>query len=214
MEVADQGLATGAGASTGTDDVHQKIGSLTRQLHTALNELGFADPLRGSMGELPDAQSRLSYIARLTGEAAEKVLGRVEQAKAQHDYIASETRRMVTSLVADPVAAVARGEIYNFLTDVERVTQEADGHLTEIMMAQDFHDLTGQVIARVVNLAGTIEQQLVQLLLQTAPTGAAPPAAAPERSEALQGPVVDAESRTDVVTDQSQVDDLLASLGF
>lgn len=214
MEVADQGLATGAGASTGTDDVHQKIGSLTRQLHTALNELGFADPLRGSMGELPDAQSRLSYIARLTGEAAEKVLGRVEQAKAQHDYIASETRRMVTSLVADPVAAVARGEIYNFLTDVERVTQEADGHLTEIMMAQDFHDLTGQVIARVVNLASTIEQQLVQLLLQTAPAGSAPAPTAPVRSEALQGPVVDAESRTDVVTDQSQVDDLLASLGF
>lgn len=214
MEVADQGLATGAGASTGTDDVHQKIGSLTRQLHTALNELGFADPLRGSMGELPDAQSRLSYIARLTGEAAEKVLGRVEQAKAQHDYIASETRRMVTSLVADPVAAVARGEIYNFLTDVERVTQEADGHLTEIMMAQDFHDLTGQVIARVVNLASTIEQQLVQLLLQTAPAGSAPAPTTPVRSEALQGPVVDAESRTGVVTDQSQVDDLLASLGF
>ncbi len=214
MEVADQGLATGAGASTGTDDVHQKIGSLTRQLHTALNELGFADPLRGSMGELPDAQSRLSYIARLTGEAAEKVLGRVEQAKAQHDYIASETRRMVTSLVADPVAAVARGEIYNFLTDVERVTQEADGHLTEIMMAQDFHDLTGQVIARVVNLASTIEQQLVQLLLQTAPAGSAPAPTTPVRNEALQGPVGDAESRTDVVTDQSQVDDLLASLGF
>ena len=214
MEVADQGLATGAGASTGTDDVHQKIGSLTRQLHTALNELGFADPLRGSMGELPDAQSRLSYIARLTGEAAEKVLGRVEQAKAQHDYIASETRRMVTSLVADPVAAVARGEIYNFLTDVERVTQEADGHLTEIMMAQDFHDLTGQVIARVVNLASTIEQQLVQLLLQTAPAGSAPAPTTPVRSEALQGPGGDAESRTDVVTDQSQVDDLLASLGF
>lgn len=214
MEVADQGLATGAGASTGTDDVHQKIGSLTRQLHTALNELGFADPLRGSMGELPDAQSRLSYIARLTGEAAEKVLGRVEQAKAQHDYIAAETRRVVSSLVADPVAAVARGEIYNFLTDVERVTQEADGHLTEIMMAQDFHDLTGQVIARVVNLASTIEQQLVQLLLQTAPAGSAPAPTTPVRSEALQGPVVDAESRTDVVTDQSQVDDLLASLGF
>ena len=214
MEVADQGLATGAGASTGTDDVHQKIGSLTRQLHTALNELGFADPLRGSMGELPDAQSRLSYIARLTGEAAEKVLGRVEQAKAQHDYIASETRRMVTSLVADPVAAVARGEIYNFLTDVERVTQEADGHLTEIMMAQDFHDRTGQVIARVVNLASTLEQQLVQLLLQTAPAGSAPAPTTPVRSEARQGPVVDAESRTDVVTDQSQVDDLLASLGF
>jgi len=211
MKAADHSPA----ASAGADEVHQKIGLLTRQLHSTLNELGFADPLRGSMGQLPDAQSRLSYIARLTGEAAEKVLGRVEQAKAQHDYIASETQRVVTSLVADPVASVAKGEIYNFLTDIQRVTQEADTHLTEIMMAQDFHDLTGQVIARVVNLANTIEQQLVQLLLQTAPPGVAPAAPEPAaRSEALQGPVVDAESRADVVTDQSQVDDLLASLGF
>ena len=210
MEAADTTLEP----ATGADDVHLKIGHLTRQLHTALSELGYADQLRGTMGELPDAQSRLSYIARLTGEAAEKVLGRVEQAKAQHDYIASETRRMVTALVADPVATVARGDIYNFLHDVERVTQEADGHLTEIMMAQDFHDLTGQVIARVVNLASTIEQQLVQLLIQTAPPHTAPPAAPEPRREHLQGPVVDPEATPDIVTSQSQVDDLLASLGF
>lgn len=210
MQAADPDVAT----ALPPEGIHHKIGLLTRQLHNALNELGYADQLRGSMGELPDAQSRLSYIARLTGEAAEKVLNRVEQAKAQHDYIASETRRVVSALVADPVAAVAKGEIYNFLTDVERVTQEADTHLTEIMMAQDFHDLTGQVIARVVNLAGTIEQQLVQLLIQTAPAGtAAAPTPAPSR-EHLQGPVVNPESTPDVVTNQSQVDDLLASLGF
>lgn len=201
----------------GEADVHHKIGLLTRQLHDSLNELGYAEMLRGSMGELPDAQSRLTYIARLTGEAAEKVLSRVEMAKAQHDFIAAETRRVVTSLVKDPVAAVAKGEIMNFLTDVERVTKEADTHLTEIMMAQDFHDLTGQVIARVVNLAATIEQQLVQLLIQTAPQGvvAPPPAVveAPAR-ESLHGPVVDPENTPDVVTSQSQVDDLLASLGF
>ncbi len=194
-------------------DVHHKIGQLTRQLHDSLNELGYADKLRGSMGELPDAQSRLSYIARLTGEAAEKVLNRVEQAKAQHDFIAAETRRVVTSLVKDPVAAVAKGEIMNFLTDVERVTKEADTHLTEIMMAQDFHDLTGQVIARVVNLAATIEDQLVQLLIQTAPPHVQVPVVEAPRGH-LQGPVVDPENTTDVVTDQSQVDDLLASLGF
>lgn len=210
MEAGDQGLAAPAGA----EEVHQKIGQLTRQLHSALNELGFADALRGSMGELPDAQSRLSYIARLTGEAAEKVLNRVEQAKAQHDYIARETQRVVAALVADPVATVARGDIYNFLADVQRVTREADAHLTEIMMAQDFHDLTGQVIARVVNLAGTIEQQLVQLLIQTAPPQAAPQPPAEPRREHLQGPVVNPESTPDVVTSQSQVDDLLASLGF
>ena len=194
-------------------EVHQKIGLLTRQLHDALNELGFADKLRGTMGELPDAQSRLSYIARLTGDAAEKVLYRVEQAKAQHDYIAAETRRVVASLVKDPVAAVAKGEIMNFLSDVERVTQEADTHLTEIMMAQDFHDLTGQVIARVVTLAATIEEQLVQLLIQTAPPNAQVSPAEPPKVH-LAGPVVNPENNPDVVTDQSQVDDLLASLGF
>ena len=194
-------------------DVHHKIGQLTRQLHDSLNELGYAEKLRGSMGELPDAQSRLSYIARLTGEAAEKVLNRVEQAKAQHDFIAQETRRVVTSLVKDPVAAVAKGEIMNFLTDVERVTKEADSHLTEIMMAQDFHDLTGQVIARVVNLAATIEEQLVQLLIQTAPPSVqSAPIEVPR--EHLAGPVVDPERTPDVVTNQSQVDDLLASLGM
>ena len=200
--------------SNSTPDVHQKIGLLTRQLHDALNQLGYADKLRGSAGELPDAQNRLSYIARLTGEAAEKVLGRVEQAKTQHEYIAAETKRVLDALVKDPVAAVAKGEVYNHLVDMERVTKEADEHLTEIMMAQDFHDLTGQVIARVVNLASTIEQQLVQLLVQTAPAGYAPAAPQPAEREHLPGPVVDPENTPDVVTDQSQVDDLLASLGF
>ena len=194
-------------------EVHQKIGLLTRQLHDALKELGYADQLRGTMGELPDAQSRLSYIARLTGEAAEKVLTRVEHAKAQNDQLAAESRRMITTLVKDPVAAVATGAIMNFLTDVEQITKVSDEHLTEIMMAQDFHDLTGQVIARVVALAATIERQLVQLVIQTAPPHAVPPPIEPLR-EHLAGPVVNPEKNPDVVTDQSQVDDLLASLGF
>jgi len=193
-------------------DVHQKIGVLTRQLHDTLNQLGYADKLKGSVSELPDAQSRLSYIARLTGEAAEKVLSRVELAKTQHDYIAAETRRLAALIVKDPVAAVATGQVYNFVADVEQVTKDIDGHLTEIMMAQDFHDLTGQVIARVVNLAATIEEQLVQLLIQTAPSAPVVPV-----KPHLAGPVVDAVAAAasgDIVTDQSQVDDLLASLGF
>ena len=160
------------------DNVHHQIGALTRQLHDALKELGYADQLRGTVDELPDAQSRLSYIARLTGEAAEKVLTRVEQAKTQNDFLAAQSRQTIASMVKDPVAAVAKGEIMNFLTDVEHITKISDEHLTEIMMAQDFHDLTGQVIARVVALAATIEQQLVQLVIKTAPPNAVPPPAA------------------------------------
>ena len=90
------------------------------------------------------------------------------------------------------------------------LSEKNDARLTEIMMAQDFHDLTGQVIGRVVQLASTIEVQLLGLLLQSAPTGQ------PGQDQAfeLAGPVVNPEGRTDVVKDQQQVDDLLASLGF
>lgn len=201
-----------------TPDIHFKIGVLTRQLHDSLNGLGLTDKVKGWAGELPDAKSRLTYIARLTGDAAEKVLNRVDQAKAQHDHIAAETRRIAALIVKDPVAAVAKGHVMNFLTDVEESTKQADQHLTEIMMAQDFHDLTGQVIAKVVNLAANIEEQLVQLLIQTAPADAvvkAPePAPAAEYQPALAGPAVNPEGNPDVVTGQSEVDDLLASLGF
>ncbi|MDD0840130.1 protein phosphatase CheZ [Curvibacter sp. HBC61] len=210
MDTSDAPLTASHGDVT---DVHQKIGHLTRQLHNALNELGYTEKLRGTMGELPDAKSRLSYIARLTGEAAEKVLNRVEQAKTEQDALASETQAVRAALIKDPVRAVASGRVLNYLSEVEQRTREADTHLTEIMMAQDFHDLTGQVIARVVNLAATIEEQLVQLVIQTAPVPVPVPATVTAR-EHLAGPVVDPENTPDIVTDQSQVDDLLASLGF
>lgn len=212
-------------------DVHNKLGQLTRQLHDSLQELGYAERLRGSVDALPDAQSRLTYIARLTGEAAEKVLGIVDVAKDEHADIVSETQHMREALVADPVAAVAKGQVMNHLEAMDAANARLDSHLTSIMMAQDFHDLTGQVIAKVVALTSSLEQQLVELLLQTAPLNSAPAAAAvlatvavaepePEPAftadghPALQGPVVDPENTPNVVSSQSEVDDLLASLGF
>ena len=197
-------------------NVHYKIGVLTRQLHNSLNELGFADRLRGSMGELPDAQSRLSYIARLTGDAADKVLSQVEVTQAQQDALAERTRSMRAELIEDPVATVAKGRYMNYLQEVEASTQQTSSHLTEIMMAQDFHDLTGQVIARVVALAADLESQLLELLIQTSQASSDTPALAPAQpsQSKLAGPVVDPDKTPDVVTSQSQVDDLLASLGF
>jgi chemotaxis protein CheZ len=85
-----------------------------------------------------------------------------------------------------------------------------DSHLTDIMMAQDFHDLTGQVVAKVVALANELEDSLVKLLVQVVPLD--------QREKVdpnvLHGPVVNPEGRTDVVANQGEVDDLLASLGF
>jgi chemotaxis protein CheZ len=191
-------------------EVFQQLGSITRLLHDTMQQLGVMPKLQVATDGLPDARSRLTYIANKTADAANKVLNSVDQAKAEHASIADATRRMGELIVANPVKAVASGAVLNFVQEVEHSTARIDAHLTDIMMAQDFHDLTGQVVAKVVTLANDLEDSLVKLLVQVVP---------PDQREkvdpsVLHGPVVNAEGRTDVVTDQGEVDDLLASLGF
>jgi chemotaxis protein CheZ len=191
-------------------EVFQQIGSITRLLHDTMQQLGVMPKLKVAAEGLPDARSRLQYIATKTAEAANKVLNSVDQAKAEHAKISEATRAMAAAIVADPVRAVASGAVMNFVQDVEKSTTRIDEHLTDIMMAQDFHDLTGQVVAKVVKLSGDLEDSLVKLLVSVVP---------PDKREAvdntvLNGPVVNPEGRTDVVSNQGEVDDLLASLGF
>ena len=201
--VPEQGVVT-------SPEVFQQIGTITRMLHNTMQQLGVMPKLQLAADGIPDARSRLSYIATKTAAAADKVLNSVDQAKAEHCAIASQTRALAAALLADPVKAVASGAVMNFVTDVETRTLAIDAHLTDIMMAQDFHDLTGQVVAKVVKLTNELEDSLVKLLVQVVP--------ADQREKvdltALAGPVVNAEGRTDVVSNQGEVDDLLASLGF
>ncbi len=191
-------------------EVFQQLGSITRLLHDTMHQLGVMPKLQLATDGLPDARSRLTYIAQKTADAANKVLNSVDAAKADHAALNAATRDMAAAIVANPVKAVASGAVLNFVQDVEQRTARVDAHLTDIMMAQDFHDLTGQVVAKVVTLANELEDSLVKLLVSVVP---------PEQREkvdpsVLHGPVVNAEGRTDVVTNQGEVDDLLASLGF
>jgi chemotaxis protein CheZ len=203
-------LTQRAAAHADTTQVFLQLGALTRLLHDTLQQLGVMPKLQAAADGLPDARSRLNYIATKTAAAAEKVLNSVDHAKLEHAAIASATRQMAAAITADPVKAVASGAVFNFVRDVEQRTAHIDGHLTDIMMAQDFHDLTGQVVAKVVSLAGELEDSLVKLLVQVIPEDQAHKV----HTEMLSGPVVDPEHRTDVVKNQGEVDDLLASLGF
>ncbi len=191
-------------------EVFQQLGNITRVLHDTMQQLGVMPKLQVATDGLPDARSRLTYIATKTADAANKVLNHVDQAKAEHARISAAANAMAQAITADPVKAVATGAVFNFVKEVEESTSKIDNHLTDIMMAQDFHDLTGQVVAKVVTLANDLEDSLVKLLVQVVP---------PDQREKvdpsiLQGPVVNPEGRTDVVSNQSEVDDLLASLGF
>jgi chemotaxis protein CheZ len=191
-------------------EVFQQIGAITRLLHDTMQQLGVMPKLQIATDGIPDARSRLTYIANKTSDAANRVLNSVDQAKQEHQRISADTRELARSLVADPVKAVATGAVLNFAHDVEAATARIDQHLTDIMLAQDFHDLTGQVVAKVVALTNDLEDALVKLLVQVVP----PDQREKVDSNILNGPVVSPEGRTDVVKDQSEVDDLLASLGF
>lgn len=191
-------------------DVFHRIGSLTRSLHDALKELGYDKQIEHSIGSLPDARSRLSFIARLTGEAAEKVLNTVDCAQLQQNALITEANRLEVLLDAGGNDAAVHAEMKAFVVCVRGTAQQAGAQLTDIMLAQDFHDLTGQTIRKVVEIATTLEDSLVQLLLDATP----PEERAAVQSEGLQGPVADATGRLDVVSSQAQVDEMLESLGF
>jgi chemotaxis protein CheZ len=210
MKMEDIGALKPAEPLAVSPEVFQQIGSITRLLHDTMQQLGVMPKLQIATDGIPDARSRLTYIAQKTAAAADKVLNSVDEAKADHAAITAATREMADAIVANPVKAVASGAVLNFVQDVEARTARIDAHLTDIMMAQDFHDLTGQVVAKVVSLANELEDSLVKLLVSVVPLD--------QREKVdpnvLNGPVVNAEGRTDVVTNQGEVDDLLASLGF
>ena len=214
--------AAGADARVPPDAVYQRIGHLTRTLHDALRELGYDKELQGTRDQLPDARDRLTYIARVTGEAAEKVLNAVDRARVVQEQMtatATDLRARWLAVAAYATKDAARAtpagrelieQTCTLFAGVDDQAEATNAILTDIMMAQDFHDLTGQVIRKVVSLAQSMEEQLLKLLIETTP---------PEQRrkfdpEKLEGPVVKAEGRDDVVTDQAGVDDLLASLGF
>lgn len=189
---------------------YRQLGELTRLLHDALEQLGVMTQLRLAADGLPDARSRLGYVAKKTGEAAEKVLDAVDAAKLDQARIGEQARRIANAIAADPAHTPNAAALIAFASEIEAASVRTGGHLTDIMLAQDFHDLTGQVVAKVVTLAADLEDSLVKLLLQAAPVDA--PRAA--ESAPLHGPVVDPAARAGVVANQREVDDLLASLGF
>lgn len=199
------------------DKVFNRIGVMTRQLHDTLRELGYDRSLQEAAHAIPDARQRLTYIAEMTEQAASKVLNATDIAKpiqdrAETDAAALKARwdRLYAQQLSPDEFRVLAGETREFLGHVVTGSRETSAQLMEIMMAQDFQDLTGQVIKKVVDLAQGLEQQLLQVLIEAMP--AERKAEAPDTL--MNGPVINAVGRDDVVSSQEQVDDLLESLGF
>jgi len=199
-------------------DVVCQIGHLTRRLHDALGELGYDGMLQEAASAFPDARERLAYVASMAEQSAVRCLTAIEAAKPVQEALgtgaselAQEWDRMFHGqLQMDQFRDLAL-RTRDYLGRVPAATDSTNTQLTEIMMAQDFQDLTGQVIKKVTDMVQDVEHQLLKLLIDHSP---AERRVAAESAGLLNGPVVNAARRDDVVTSQAQVDELLESLGF
>lgn len=201
----------------GSGKVINQIGHMARTLHDTLRELGLNKEIEKAAASIPDARDRLNYVATLTEQAAERVLNATEAAQPLVEKMEVEAHRLSGQwqLLFEKKLDVEQfkhlvTQTHSFLYEVPKHAKATNAYLMEIMMAQDFQDLTGQVIKKITAVTKDMEQQLLALLLENAPASVK----ADLNSGLLNGPVINANGRTDVVTSQDQVDDLLESLGF
>lgn len=209
----------------------QELGKLTREFHEALNAFRLDSRIAAlTEADFPDARERLNYVITMTAQSADRSLSAVEESTPICDRLESEaadlgeqwqrfTRR---ELSADEFRDLS-GRLSAFLGAVGEDTGRLKAALHEITMAQDFQDLTGQIIKRVIELVDDLEVNLVDLIrisgqnlmAKGGDKAAEKPPAEAKSATAPSGPTVPGvDDVTEVVSGQDEVDDLLSSLGF
>jgi chemotaxis protein CheZ len=198
--------------------MYERLGNLVRMLHDSLRELGYDKALSEASAQIGDAQDRLEYVASLTEQAANKVLNTLDEGMPAQDDLSRQAVDMAArwddlfagKLSIDQFKALA-GDAREFANMVGEATEKEKARLLDIMMAQDFQDITGQLIKKVVVITKTVESELAQILRDNAPAEMREKLAQKQPAPAplMQGPSVPA-----AALDQDNVDDLLAELGF
>ncbi|MCT4705984.1 protein phosphatase CheZ [Enterobacteriaceae bacterium H11S18] len=200
------------------NEIISRIGSLTRMLRDSLRELGLDQAIADAAEAIPDARDRLDYVVQMTAQAAERALNCVELSQPHQNKMESGAKALSGRWDAwfeNPIelsdAKELVSETRSYLAEVPGHTSFTNAQLLEIMMAQDFQDLTGQVIKRMMVVIQEIERQLLMVLLENMPETDARSKRVSE--SLLNGPQMDT-TAAGVVASQDQVDDLLDSLGF
>ncbi len=204
----------------------QELGKLTRDFHEALNSFR-ADENLVSLAEeeIPNAKERLYYVINKTEEAANKTLNAVEDAMPLCDAIEEKSCGLNTTwdrftrreLSAQEFRELSR-EIAGFLTGTSEDVMKVRSKLNDILIAQDFQDITGQIIRKVIVLVESVEANLVNLVRMggDSRTHFNPKNKVAEREQEgkLEGPQIPGKELDGAVKNQDEVDDLLSSLGF
>ena len=230
----DKAIAERVTAQSGApldDEVVQRIGHVIKMLRESMRELGLDKEIEKAAKAIPDARDRLSYIGTMTEQAAERTLNAVDRAQPLQEEISSGAEgldKRWAEWFENPVelseARTLVEETRSYLKAVPEKANTTNKELLDIMMAQDFQDLTGQVIKRMMDVIHSLEFQLLQVVLDSVPNDGdreelqkraneLKEAEQQRGSAFLNGPQIDP-AAADVVNSQDQVDDLLADLGF
>lgn len=214
------------------EDLIHRVGKLTRMLRDNMRELGLDKEIERAAEAIPDARDRLHYVATMTEQAADRSLNAIDRAQPLQDQLSDQAesldKRWAEWFEAPQELDAAKAlvkDTRSYLGSVPDMAAATNKELMEIMMAQDFQDLTGQVIKKMMDVIREIEHQLVQVLIDNVPGAQARETMqrkaedqwksenARRNEELLNGPQVK-DNAPDIVTGQDQVDDLLDELGF
>jgi chemotaxis protein CheZ len=201
----------------------QELGKLTREFHDALNGFRLDSRITNfTENDIPDARERLNYVITMTEQSADRSLNAVEQALPLCERIDSSASSIKKKwakftnrkLSADQFRVLSR-EMSQFLDDVCTDTPVVKDRLQEVLMAQDFQDLTGQIIRRVITLVEDLEGSLVELVRISGQSQNSSKQDKPEQDKLKgTGPVIPGVDGSESIMEQDDVDDLLSSLGF
>lgn len=205
-------------ANNEQQEVFEQIGQMTRTLHKTLLDLGEEGELEKTVEAIPDTRERLAYVLSMTEQAVSRVLNAVDAITPLHAETQNQSRQLLADWerVADKRRdsreyqdTLARTQ--DFLRNQDQAASETKERLMEIVMAQEFQDLTGQVIKKIVELASTMETQLLALLDRTTPLGRKKVAS----DSLLNGPAMQSDvQEKHVLSSQQEVDKFLDDLGF
>jgi len=208
-------------------ELFAEIGKLTRQLHDSLMNFQLDSRLNDlATADIPDAKERLNYVIARTEDAANKTMDAVEAIfpvvdtlQAQVKSVTPDWQKLMHNKIdLSEFKNLCRG-IDGLLTTTSVETEKMHGLMTDVLMAQDFQDLTGQVIRKVIDLVREVEDSLINMLTAfgISSDGTLESKQPGERKvgkNLVEGPIINTEERNDVAANQDDVDDLLSSLGF
>ena len=197
--------------------MYERLGGIVRMLHDSLRELGYDRSLSNVANQINDAQGRLEHVAALTEQAANKVLNTVDTCMPAQEVLGKDAKDMEdrwSSLFEGKLSIEEfkklAGDSKQFATKVLEASDAEKARLLDIMMAQDFQDITGQLIKKIVTITNQVERELAQLLRDNAPPEVKAAMAAENKpTELMQGPAAPGTAMA-----QDDVDSLLADLGF